>query len=331
MRYGPDDPTLWPQQYSEEFCHLGAIPRRPVTSKAKATMWWDPDQNDFISPQSGQTITRGLGKLTQNQCSQLAQSVELLLKECAVYTETTRPAKIPPIITQLSDSVRLGLERLNHLPSTYTRMVIEVTNLQRCCLELMGVLRYRMVYKPRIMAGTAEEGLPDDCMGVFTSDPVLAQQFHVARLPYWLIRPLTAFHTENILEVVKPLEAAGTIELDAAPSFIPVSVGGTIEQRLRSLHLCTKVAPWYKDPFLALPPPPPATLASPPSQPVAGSSHSRLPSTYSRGRSHGVGAIRGQIRSSPCKRSFFVGFCALLIENRQSPKGSNTRPRVRAR
>jgi hypothetical protein len=29
FRYGPDDPTLWPQPFLLEYPHLGAIPRQP--------------------------------------------------------------------------------------------------------------------------------------------------------------------------------------------------------------------------------------------------------------------------------------------------------------
>ncbi|KAJ6548387.1 hypothetical protein B0H19DRAFT_1265225 [Mycena capillaripes] len=249
MRFGPDDPTLWPQQYSREFCHLAAIPKRPIPRKAKAVMWWDPHPNHFISPNSGQSLTRGLGKLSSDKRSELNEAVDKLLDDCSAYTTTiTPPAKAPTIITHLSSSLRLGLEQLQNLPYTYNRMVIEVTYLQRCFLELSGTLRYMTVYKPRLVAGTVEQGLPDDYMGVFTSDTELAQRYRMAGLPYWLIRPLTAFANENILEVVKPLEAAAKLELEPAQRFTPVSVGNTLEERLHSLHLCT--SPQFQPPLI---------------------------------------------------------------------------------
>ncbi|KAJ7431655.1 hypothetical protein B0H11DRAFT_2261587 [Mycena galericulata] len=43
MRYGTDDYGRWPQQYSVTYCHLGAIPRKPVDpNDSLAVMWWDP-------------------------------------------------------------------------------------------------------------------------------------------------------------------------------------------------------------------------------------------------------------------------------------------------
>ena len=42
-RYGPDDPTLWPQPWIVQYPHLGAIPRKPNDPKdTLSIMWWDP-------------------------------------------------------------------------------------------------------------------------------------------------------------------------------------------------------------------------------------------------------------------------------------------------
>ncbi|KAJ7848725.1 hypothetical protein B0H14DRAFT_2582860 [Mycena olivaceomarginata] len=115
-------------------------------------------------------------------------------------------------------------------------MVLGVTSLQRGWLELTGLLRYLRIYKPRMEDPTAEGGLPDDCVGVFTSDPTIAQLFRIARLPYFFVRPLNAFKEENILRVVQPLDPTVELVLDAAPGYSSVAVGTDIGQRIRSLH-----------------------------------------------------------------------------------------------
>jgi hypothetical protein len=194
---------------------------------------------------------------------------------------------------QLAQSLRLGLERLRTLPSTYIRVVINVTNVQRCYLELMGMLRYMTMYKPRMEDPTAEPGLPDDCVGVFTSDPIVAQQFRIARLPYWLIRPLSTFLHENILSVVTPQETIGQIELEAAPGYPPVSVGFNLDDRMRSLHLCTQSTAWYKDPFKQ--PVPSAQQA------VPSSSHSVPSSSLQTVPPSREPVKRTKDRPSPCK------------------------------
>ncbi|KAJ6622198.1 hypothetical protein B0H10DRAFT_1944803 [Mycena sp. CBHHK59/15] len=35
MRYGPDDPVLWPQLYTDTFCHLAAIPKAPTSAQGQ--------------------------------------------------------------------------------------------------------------------------------------------------------------------------------------------------------------------------------------------------------------------------------------------------------
>ncbi|KAJ7868431.1 hypothetical protein B0H13DRAFT_1635742 [Mycena leptocephala] len=225
MRYGPDDPTLWPQQYSDIFCHMGAIPRKPTTEKGKQTlgiMWWNPERADFVCPTSGMTVTRGLGKLSHCQCIRLAELVNRLLDQYRTYAASlAAPAKTIALFPQLTQNLILGLERLQSVPSTFERMIVEVTCLQRSYLELQGLLTYMTIYKPRMEDPDAELGLPDDCMGVFTSDPKVAQQFRAARLPYWFLRPLSAFHQENILRVVTPLDPAQFLDLEPAPGIPP--------------------------------------------------------------------------------------------------------------
>ena len=58
VRYGPDDPTLWPEQY----CHLGAIPKKPDDPNDPfLIMWSDPTRDDFKS--FGGSLVDGIGEL----------------------------------------------------------------------------------------------------------------------------------------------------------------------------------------------------------------------------------------------------------------------------
>lgn len=316
MRYGPDDPTLWPQQYSAYFCHLGAIPRRPSgpTDDPLMWMWWDPQPVDFVSPQSGLTITRGLGQLRPEKTHQLGKLVDKLLDECKAYTASIAPAQVNPLLPQITQAVRLAIERLRSIPSTYDRMVLGVTSLQRAYLELTGLLRYISIYKPRMENLDVEAGPPDDCIGVFTADPAIAQLFRIARLPYWLIRPLSVFNKETILSVVPLLDPTALLVLEAAPGYPTVPVGTDLDQRIRSLHLCTQSVPWYKNPFAS----PVATSVQPPQQAVAGPSR----------------PVQQSIRPNPCKPSKFSEFLLLITSRQRCPRkgqGRQSRPRPQPR
>lgn len=298
MRWGPDDPTLWPHEYSDYFAHFGAIPRRPSTEKDKTRlgiMFWNPDRSDFVSPE-GQTITRGLGKLRGEKVSALSPLVHELIRKCEDYTKSlSSPAQPLPLVAQLTDSLRRALERLCSIPATFERMVLGVTNVQRTYLELVGLLRYMTVYKPRIEDPTSQGGLPDaDTVGVFTSNPIVAENFHRARLPFWYIRPLRAFSGENILRVVQPLGPAEWMELEVVAGFSPIIVGPTLQERIRGLHQGTDTLPWYRNPFASGDVAKPLEMRSN----VAGPSVSRS----SVAKLSASGAVAGsKSRNGPCK------------------------------
>jgi len=70
--YGPDDPTLWPQPWVKEFCHLGAIPRKPNNpNDSLSIMWWDPTPDDFES--FGGSVVGGLGELSGSKLLSLRE------------------------------------------------------------------------------------------------------------------------------------------------------------------------------------------------------------------------------------------------------------------
>ncbi|KAJ7325828.1 hypothetical protein DFH08DRAFT_816906 [Mycena albidolilacea] len=289
MRYGPDNPTLWPQQYSAHYCHLGAIPRKPPPQQDRA-----PD------------IMIMFGQLRQDKCYLFQKLVDKLLDECKAYTASIAPAKVTPLLLQMAQVVRLALEWLRSVPSTYDRMVLRVTGLQRAYLELTGLLRYLSIYKPCMENPDVEAGLPDDCIGVFTSDPAIAQQFHIARLPYWFIRPLSAFNNEIILSVVPLLDPTTMLLLDAAPGYPSVPVGTDHDQRIRSLHLCMQNVPWYKNPFASpVAPSEQSTVSSvqPPQQAVAGPSRTSQSSTIKKSnRPHPYKEAREKAKAAKAAR-----------------------------
>ncbi|KAJ7714774.1 hypothetical protein B0H14DRAFT_3522898 [Mycena olivaceomarginata] len=226
MRYGPDDPVLWPHLFSETFCHLAAIPKAPTHSRnpdGLALMWWNPTHDDLVCPETGMTLTRGLGRLVFSQFSKFSVRVQALMEEYEQYSKSLPVgATVIPLFPRLVLALRLSLERLR-IPTTYTRMRIGVVSVQREVLELTGLLRYMQKYKPRmegIRDPDANPAQPDACLGCFTDDPRVAQAFWQACLPCWLLRPLRAFSDENILRVVAPFQRSITwrcIQLQGSP------------------------------------------------------------------------------------------------------------------
>ncbi|KAJ7045054.1 hypothetical protein C8F04DRAFT_1249500 [Mycena alexandri] len=322
MRFGPDDPVLWPRLYSDKFCHLPAIPKAPTDAENPLSlMWWNPDPDDFVCPASGRTLTRGLGRLRFDWYAKLAALANVLLSEHDRYLKslpTDNLAKPPLLLAQLVERLRLSLERLR-IPSTFIRMVVGVTTVQREYLELTGLLRYMTKYRPRldgIADPAADTTSPDNCIGCFTDNPRIAQIFWKVRLPCWLIRPLQAFADERILKMVVPFAARTFLEMKPAAGFEPVPATDRLDERLALLHHCTENTPWYRNPFQVV-----AAASSsgsaggqlardPPARTVSSTSKAhRSPYAGSRPQSKARGSnVNAKVGGSNINRDKFVAF-----------------------
>jgi hypothetical protein len=249
MRYGEDDPTQWPQSYSALFCHLSAIRKKPVGNKREiAIMWWDPVAEDLICPETGLTVTRGLGRLQSSRLAQLVAPIDKFLEQYKLCNPAVQKI-LAPLVLQ----VCLGLDRLQTLPSTFIQMHTGITSLQRNFLEAEGMLRYMTQFKP--LMENPDSGLPppvEQCVGVFTTEPFVAQQFRAAGLPYWLLRPTWTFQDTNILEVVEPLQPADHLQLEAAPGCTRFSTKNNMDSKVKIIQKCSCTVPWYKDPFASI-------------------------------------------------------------------------------
>ncbi|KAF8197199.1 hypothetical protein K438DRAFT_1824855 [Mycena galopus ATCC 62051] len=247
-RYGTDDPTLWPQEFSAQYCHLAAIPKRGSRPELEV-MWWDPSPEYFVV---GSAITRGVGCLRSNKLSQFLPPVNDLVDRCTNLKGTS--SQFNPLFGQLINSMLAWIEQLQTLPTTYKDMVFYVTSLQRTFLELEALYKYTTKYKPcmdnyyaaRVPASTPVA----KCVRAFTTNPVIAQQLWVANLPVWFIRPTHIFAEENILTTV-PLVEPISIALDALDEgAYPVMYSGdsTVEKMV-AISRGAMLDPWYRQAF----------------------------------------------------------------------------------
>ncbi|KAJ6528323.1 hypothetical protein DFH09DRAFT_935270 [Mycena vulgaris] len=294
MRYGTDDPTLWPQQWTERYCHLPVIAEK-ATRPDLQVMWWNPSPADFVV---GSAITRGLGRLSTARMSRLTAAIDDLVARVDTLRRASQKP-IAPLFDQLVQTIHIWTEQLRTLPTKYNKMVFWITSLQRAVLELDALYNYMTVYKPRIdQAFRASHTSPDpanstpiaECVGAFTTHPAVAQQLWAARVPFWLLRPTFVFDTENILAVV-PLLEPDWISSRAAGTNGPEVIysGNSTLEKIAAIHRDAVEKPWYHDPFetssaLASPPATQPSSAVPSAVPVASSSHSAQRSNESRYR-----------------------------------------------
>ncbi|KAJ7290559.1 hypothetical protein C8J57DRAFT_1493266 [Mycena rebaudengoi] len=265
MRYGTDDYTLWPQEWTSRHAHLAVI-AQPGSRPEIDVMWWDPSPADFVV---GSALTRGLGKLQLKQFSKFLPPINQLVEQCRQLQKNSKDP-IPPIFSVLINTVLLQLEQLQTLPTTYAKMVFGLTSMQRAFLELDAFYNYFTIYQPRMqnyMLATSSNHTPiARCIGAFTTIPTVAQQMFAARLPFWFLRPFYVFDAENILAVVPPREPMFNNAPGTATPPIVYSGNSTLE-KIGTIQRAAAEVAWYRDPFgttpgLSSPPAPPSTQSS---------------------------------------------------------------------
>ena len=203
--YADDDPILWPQPYNAFNCHHGAIPRAKSLS-AHLIIWWEPTHSDFILLRNPASPIRGLGKLSDSKLGELKRSVSVLLSRVHTFMSNPSKSRAPPILGPMVKMIEHGLVRLGSVWTNFRQMAFGVRDVQRCWLDVMAMLDYVEVYKPRMDSARLAVGSPPvevaDTVGVFTNDLRVAQDFFHAGLPFWLTRPASDLGQTNILAAV---------------------------------------------------------------------------------------------------------------------------------
>jgi hypothetical protein len=251
IRYGPDDPTLWPQPWIEYYCHLGAIPRKPDDpSDSLSIMWWDPTRDDFQN--FGGSLVDGIGELSGSKLLSLRKMMSSM--ESRVEDHKRAFPSPNKLLLLLLRAMQDTFTRLDSLKTTFTEMKVGVTEFQRFYLEIYGCLDYLKIYKPR-MDGTrppAESVM--NCIGTITNIPHIVQHFHTAGLPVWFLRPSTTWDSPtrcNILETVTPLNPADVLCVsEHYPPFPAIFYGSATDpKKHNAFYTHSRMWLTFKDPF----------------------------------------------------------------------------------
>jgi hypothetical protein len=200
--YADDNPILWPQSYNVFNCHHSAIPR-PELLSAHLIIWWEPAPKDFMPLRDPVSPIRGLGKLSDSKLGKLKSSVSVLLSCVQAFMSNQSKSRVPPPLGPMVKMIEHGLICLGSVWTNFCQMAFGMRDVQRCWLEVMAMLDYMEVYKPRMDSARLAVGSPPvevaDTIGVFTNDIRIAQDFFHADLPFWLTRTASDLGQTNIL------------------------------------------------------------------------------------------------------------------------------------
>jgi hypothetical protein len=254
FRYGPDDPTLWPQPYLAEYPHLGVIPRRPEDSNHPLSiMWWNPTRGDFQPLKND--VMEGLGQLSLPNLWKFEERMMETEDKIKEYRKTA--SKPSPLLPLLVTSMRHALFRLRSLKCAFGQMRFTVTEFQRYYLEVYALLDYLQIYKPRMDGEQVAATAVANCIGAFTNVPRVAQDFKTAGLPVWLIHPWKAGpFPYNVLQVVTPEDPVDSLCISQQDPPFPVIFRGYMNtpEKHDAIHCYSRTWLVFKDPFKDEPP-----------------------------------------------------------------------------
>src|SRR6202044_2405146 len=247
FRYGPDDPTLWPQPFLDDYPHLGAIPRQPEDPKDPLSiLWWNPTRADFFPSENG--VLDGMGQMSTSKYWAFQDMSKELKERAENFQKKSTPNSVVSLLVRaMSDT----LIRMGSLKSPFGLMWFKITEFQRLYLELYALLDYLEIYKPRIDGNQPPATTVANCIGAFTNKPHVAQYFHRAGLPIWLIQPWSKGPFQyNILTVVSPLEPMDSLCISPHDPPFPVIFRGYMNTREKhdAIHCYSRKWLVFKDP-----------------------------------------------------------------------------------
>lgn len=218
-------------------------------------MWWKPTRDAFTPVTSALLPVIGLGKLDIARCGEFERHLNTALLRAEAYLLKTEPARVPPFLGPSVQMAKHSLVRLQSVAMNFKQMAFQVRDIQRSWMEVVAVLDYMEIYKPRMDAtdGTVitKHHTTAATLGTFTSDLRVAQDHFQAGLPCWLIQPASAFVQQNILKLCEPEPPHSTIELTphkSRPLILAEGRAGTSE-KYNIIHRRARNFMRYPDPF----------------------------------------------------------------------------------
>ncbi len=210
-------------------------------------MWWNPTHGDFISF-SGDGMD-GIGLLRKARYSQLEKMKSKLDTRIATYRNNN--ANPNELLLLLERDMLNVFARLDSLRTTFTQMVFSVTEFQRCYLEILGVLDYIEIYRPR-KYGQATASTVANCVGLITNKPNIVQDCLNAGIPVWFCQPKQPGpFPHNVLNVVTPFEPSDFLCVDKPDPPSPTVYDGPLDvsEKHNALHRFTRSWLVFGDPF----------------------------------------------------------------------------------
>ena len=199
LRFGEDDPLLWPQLFHPELPHLACLRLPPIKGDGQDTIMWDMlSVTDLWAEES---VVVGISRLKNSKLRRLLSPIMTLLDASAHLDDPL------PIVNRLRFILKRFVFDVELTRGDWLQKSLRIRETQRAYLELQACVDYSVRYKPAMRLDDKEiEGSPDvmhltystKIRGAFTFDPMVCEWLFRANIPVWFIRPVAGLQSINM-------------------------------------------------------------------------------------------------------------------------------------
>lgn len=187
-RFGFEDYAIWPQSYTESYPWAPCVLRKPAPSELSNhplwILWENPQKEDWVAPPGA--CWQKTGVLRDSFHAFLRQEVQPIIWRAL---EATRRETLPPYVVVAVNALTATLARLRDLPMSFRDLVLQVTQAQRMCLDLLAMEEYHTQSFARMMQRDRVYPLRSELMGCFTNNPTTVENMFYAGIPVVYVRP----------------------------------------------------------------------------------------------------------------------------------------------
>ncbi|KAF6753500.1 hypothetical protein DFP72DRAFT_966778 [Ephemerocybe angulata] len=180
-RFGPHDRTLTPQVCCGDYSFMACIP-----CNADPILYWTPTRADAPAVR-GNAFVYHIRILKGDKMRKLEAAFETC-RARAQATATAHPKAT--LLSLLTTHGKQCMDCLTLYGGNFKDLLENVADLQRTCLDILGVCNFLDKFYPRYLAFDSKIWPVDESIiGGFTVSTRWAQACHQMGIPVWLIRP----------------------------------------------------------------------------------------------------------------------------------------------
>ena len=251
-------------------------------------------QNDITKP----------GKWSGWLLEALRKSIDWLLEELTRRRTNNKALDSHPEVGALSTNLERALSRLWAVPASHRGALISLRLVQRLWLELHALMEYMDKYLPSMEGRAPPIGQTADVIGCFVHTAHSAERLFSAGIPYWFVREVRTFDTENILSIGIIVKPEDLLVVEDHPSYAPrIYQGDSNDNRYTTICNYSLKFMRYADPFAGVLP--------------KGISPNNLSQMISQAGASRAGYTRNHATSfQPCTLDFLSNMCKLTSTTR---------------